>query len=172
MVMAASNVGIEKQFTYENPENVDPDNIAAGIHRWDPSTQPISSMSTVHNNATPQQVWRAGFREGVKMSLIEGIKPQDVRSVHAKNLERLYVWCTVGTDVENGKWAIFGAREGLYKTMCTDWNYVNVRDFEYLNSLWKDTYSKVPDAQLPYEILAQGEKLRYELDVDIRTFFT
>ena len=51
--------------------------------------------------------------------------------------------------------------------MCTDWNYVNVRDFEYLNSLWKDTYSKVPDAQLPYEILAQGEKLRYELDVDI-----
>tara|TARA_B100002019_G_scaffold212634_1_gene185390 strand:- start:13002 stop:16028 length:3027 start_codon:yes stop_codon:yes gene_type:complete len=150
-------------------ENADPDNIAAGIDFcWDLEYIQINSlMSTVHNNATPQQAWRAGFREGVKMSLIEGIKPQDVRSVHAKNLERLYVWCTVGTDVENGKWAIFGAREGLYKTMCTDWNYVNVRDFEYLNSLWKDTYSKVPDAQLPYEIIAQGEKLRYELDVDI-----
>ena len=150
-------------------ENADPDNIAAGIDFcWDLEYIQINSlMSTVHNNTTPQQAWRAGFREGVKMSLIEGIKPQDVKSVHAKNLERLYVWCTVGTDIENGKWAIFGAREGLYKTMCTDWSYVNVRDFEYLNSLWKDTYSKVPDAQLPYEILAQGEKLRYELDVDI-----
>ena len=37
----------------------------------------------------------------------------------------------VGTDVENGLWAIHGARQGLYKTMCTDWDYVQVRDFEY-----------------------------------------
>ena len=61
-----------------------------------------------------------------------------------KNLERLYVWSTVGADVENGIWAIYGAREGMYKTMCTDWDYVNVRDFEYLNNLWnkKEDISK------------------------------
>ena len=28
--------------------------------------------------------------------------------------------------------------EGLHKTMCTDWDYVNVRDFEYPNNLWKE----------------------------------
>ena len=41
-------------------------------------------------------------------------------------------------DVENGIWALYGAREGAYKTMCTNWDYVNVRDFETLNNMWKD----------------------------------
>ena len=38
MVMAASKCWDRETVTYENHENVDPDNIAAGIHRWDPST--------------------------------------------------------------------------------------------------------------------------------------
>ena len=41
-------------------------------------------------------------------------------------------------DVENGIPAIYGAREGAYKTMCTNWDYVNVRDFETLNRMWQD----------------------------------
>ena len=38
-------------------------------------------------------------------------------------------------------WAIYGAREGLVKTMLTDWDFVNVRDFKYLNDLWKEKES-------------------------------
>ena len=44
-------------------------------------------------------------------------------------------------DVDNGLWAIYGAREGLVKTMLTDWDFVNVRDFKYLNDLWKEKES-------------------------------
>ena len=34
-------------------------------------------------------------------------------------------------DVKNGNWAILGAREGLNMTLLSDWDYVQVRDFEY-----------------------------------------
>jgi len=92
-------------------------------------------------NATPYQAWRAGFREGVKMSLNEGAKADDIQKVWWQNYERLLVWCSVGKDVENGYWSMLGAREGAYLTNCTDWDYVNVRDFEYLKNYWEENYS-------------------------------
>lgn len=150
-------------------ENADPDNVAAGIDFcWDLEYIQINSlMSTVHNNATPHQAWRAGFREGVKMCLIEGIKPEKQYLInnHWKNLERLYVWCMAGADVQNGLWAIYGAREGLHKTMCTDWDYVNVRDFEYLNNLWKEKIQTEDDLIEACE--DYGERILAEIDLPI-----
>jgi hypothetical protein len=49
----------------------------------------------------------------------------------------LLVWCSVGRDVENGEWAIYGARLGAYMTNLTDWDFVHVRDFKWLNNFWK-----------------------------------
>jgi len=92
-------------------------------------------------NASPRQAWRSGFREGVKMTLDQGIKNATKtmkQDMYWKNLIRLLVWCSVGADVENGLWSIYGARLGCYKTNLTDWDYVNVRDFEYLNNLWEE----------------------------------
>jgi hypothetical protein len=51
--------------------------------------------------------------------------------------------------------------------MCTDWDYVQVRDFEYLNSLWNEEYSKITDEMLPYEIMGLGETLKHELKIPI-----
>ena len=123
-------------------ENADPDNAAAQVDFcWDLKyIQQNSCYSDVYNNATPQQAWRAGFREGVKMALDQGVKPSKEKFLqgHWKNLHRLWIWLMVGADVENGLWAIYGAREGLVKTMLTDWDYVNVRDFKYLNQLWEE----------------------------------
>ena len=152
-------------------ENADPNNIQAQVDCcWDLEYIQINDcMSTVHNNTTAHQAWRAGFREGVKMSLIDGGRAslEDFKKVHWKNLHRLYVWTMVGADIQNGIWAIYGAREGLYKTMCTDWDYVQVRDFKYLNSLWNDEYSKITEEMLPYEIIGLGETLIHELDIPI-----
>ena len=152
-------------------ENADPNNIQAQVDFcWDLEYIQINDcMSTVHNNATAHQAWRAGFREGVKMSLINGGRASldDFKKVHWKNLHRLYIWTMVGADVENGLWAIYGAREGLYKTMCTEWDYVQVRDFKYLNSLWDDKYNKITEEMLPYEIMGLGETLIHELDIPI-----
>jgi hypothetical protein len=152
-------------------ENADADNIAAQVDFcWDLQyIQQNSCYSDVHNNATTQQAWRAGFREGVKMALDQGAKPSKEQFLkgHWKNLHRLWIWLMVGADVENGLWAIYGAREGLYKTMCTDWDYVQVRDFKYLNSLWDNEYSKITQDMLRYEIMGLGETLIHELDLPI-----
>ena len=154
-------------------ENADPDNPHAQVDFcWDLKyIQQNSCYSDVWNNYTPQQAWRAGFREGVKMALDRGVKStkQEFLNGHWKNLHRLWIWLMVGADVENGNWAIYGAREGLYKTMCTDWDYVNVRDFEYLNDIWKKNYSGITEDKLPYEIMGLGETLKHELDIPIAT---
>ena len=61
-------------------------------------------------------------------------------------------------DVKNGNWAILGAREGLHMTMLTDWDYVNVRDFEYLNELWanrdemKTWYTEIYNLEIQYKV--------------------
>jgi hypothetical protein len=129
--------------------------------------QQNSCYSTVYNNATPHQAWRAGFREGVKMALDQGVRvsKEEFLKGHWKNLHRLWIWLMAGADVDNGLWAIYGAREGLYKTMCTDWDYVNVRDFEYLNSLWKD---KVQDESDLLEACEDyGVRLTQQMDIPI-----
>ena len=130
--------------------------------------QQNSWYSFVHNNKTPQQAWRAGFREGVKMALDQGLKvsKEEFLKGHWKNLHRLWIWLMVGQDVTNGIWAIYGAREGLSMTMLSDWDYVNVRDFKYLNELWagRDT---MPEDVVHEEIFRLGSELQNELDVPI-----
>ena len=153
-------------------ENADPGNAAAQVDFcWDIKYCQVDKIySYVHNNATPQQAWRAGFREGVKMTLKGGVKvdrEQFLKQVHKKNLDRLRIWQTVGLDVDNGIWAMYGARLGTHLTNCTDWDYVNVRDFEYVNTMWHDTYSKMDEEDLLYEMELLGEKLIDELRVDI-----
>ena len=152
-------------------ENADKDNPHAQVDFcWDVEyIQMNSCFSDIYNNATPHQAWRAGFREGVKMALDQGIKPsvEDFKNNHWKNLHRLYIWLMIGADIENGKWAIMGAREGLYVTMCTDWDYINVRDFAYLNNLWKTTYEGMTETQLDNQIHITGTQLIKSLELPI-----
>lgn len=95
--------------------------------------------STTYPNSTPFQAWRAGLREGVKMCLSQGRKP-DVGSfreqVASRNLNNLTIWHNVGADVDNGLWAIYGARLGTYMTLLTDWNPQEVQWFDNLKELW------------------------------------
>ena len=125
------------------------------------------NYSTSVINASPFQAFRAGFREGVKMSLDQGAKVSSIKDIWWQNYQRLLIWCSVGSDLENGDWAIYGAREGCYLTNCTDWDYANVRDFEYLTTQWEEKYSKVTEKMLPYEIMGLGETLKHELGLEI-----
>ena len=154
--------------THENAEANNPH--AQVDFCWDLKyIQQNSWYSDVHNNETALQAWRAGFREGVKMSLDQGVRPTKEAFLqgHWKNLQRLWVWLMVGADVENGLWAIYGAREGLYKTMCTDWDYVQVRDFKYLNSLWEEVEPRVSMEGLQDSIEDLGNRLIDELEIPI-----
>lgn len=103
--------------------------------------------STTYPNQSPFHAWRAGFREGVKMCLNQGRRPtvQDFRQrVHQRNLDHLTIWHNVGTDVEYGDWAIAGARQGTYMTMLTNWDYIQVQNFDTLAELWNTVKDSEP----------------------------
>jgi len=117
--------------------------------------------------ASPFQAWRAGFREGVKMSLDQGAKVGDLKKIWWQNYHRLLIWCNVGADVKNGLWSIYGAREGCYRTNCTDWDYANVRDFDWLTNEWHEKYSKITEEMLPYEIMGLGESLKEDCKLEL-----
>ena len=159
----------DKVLNMKTHENADPDNVHAQVDFcWDLQyIQMNTCYSEIMNNHTPHQAWRAGFREGVKMALDRGIKPskEEFLAGHWKNLHRLWIWLMVGADVENGRWGIYGAREGLYKTMCTDWDFVNVRDFEWLNSYWDS--KNIDEVDMDSETDKLGDKLMHELGIPI-----
>ena len=115
-------------------ENSDPDDVRGKVEFCFDNKyyQFDKDYSISYTNATPFQAWRAGFREGVKMSLDQGAKVQNLQKIWWQNYQRLLIWCNVGADVPNGLWSIYGARQGAYLTNCTDWDYANVRSFEYL----------------------------------------
>jgi len=94
--------------------------------------------STTYPNGSPKHAWRAGFREGVKMCLGRGVPftRANLDKMHPQNLRALRVWHNVGRDVENGEWAIWGARHGTWMTMLGDWDYRQVADFDALDALW------------------------------------
>ena len=123
--------------THENSNPGDSENVLEFC--FDPRYYQFNEhYSTSYINGSPFQAWRAGFREGVKMSLNRGRRSDDVQSVWWQNYQRLLIWMSVGADVKNGKWAMYGARHGCYKTNCTKWDYVNVRDFNYLTTYWEE----------------------------------
>ncbi len=73
------------------------------------------------------------LKDGVK------VKPTEIKQqIWWHNIHRLKIWSTVGTHIENGKYAILGARMGTWMTNCTNWNYVDVRDFEILKNIYEE----------------------------------
>ena len=106
--------------------------------------------STTYPNYTPFQAWRAGFREGVKMVLDKGSRP-DIdtlkETVATRNLNNLTIWHNVGADVENGMWAIYGARLGTYMTMLTEWDHTNVQWFDNYIVLWEEQEHRDPERE-------------------------
>ena len=111
-------------------------------------------------NSTKAQAFRAGFREGVKMSLNRGTKVTNLaKDIWWQNYHRLLIWMNVGTDVDNGIWAIYGAREGC-KLALTDWDVSQTRDFTILNEMWDNKYSKVKDDEIYHNVGELGWRLK------------
>ena len=122
-------------------------------------------FSTTYPNATPYQAWRAGFREGVKLCLNKGVKPNInnfKQNIHIRNYELLSIWHNIGQDIENGWWAIYGARLGTYLTLLRQWDYTKVQSFDELKALW-NSFSK--DTQDACESLGKTLKLKLNLPI-------
>lgn len=98
-------------------------------------------------NTTPQQAFRAGVREGVKMSLHRGKQvPLDhtnfLKKVGPQNKRRLQSWCEVGADVPNGYWAILGARLGLKMNVVDQFDYQQINSYEWIDEVLKEIVDK------------------------------
>lgn len=154
---------VREMKTHENSDGSDDTNVE---FCFDPLYWAMHDCySVTYPNATPFQAWRAGFREGVKMCLDRGHKPsinEFKDRVHSRNLDSLQIWHTVGRDVENGIWAMAGARQGTLMTMLTDWDHTEVQWFDNLEKLWQDMQSNDPD-----QVARENAKELHRLDMDV-----
>jgi hypothetical protein len=128
---------------------------------------PVSYSDSIITGS-PFQAWRAGFREGVKMTLLDGVKvpPGEIQQqIWWHNIHRLRMWSTVGAHEENGLFAVMGARLGTWMANCTDWNYVDVRDFEILRDIYNENVKQYEtDTEGLVEVTKDlGEKIKISL---------
>ncbi len=120
------------------------------------------TFSEVHQTASPFQAFRAGFREGVKMSLDQGrrVRADEFKDrVWWQNYNRLQTWCNIGSDVENGLWAIYGARLGCKLTVLTDWDTNLISDYE-----WFKTFFVEESAQFTGDIICRYTKVAWSYE--------
>jgi hypothetical protein len=134
---------------------------------FDPQYWPMHDcLSTTYPNYSPKQAWRAGFREGVKLCTRSGVVNRNssefTRWVWQRNLYVLTMWQTLGRDIENGEYAIAGARMGTHYLMLQNWDYERVQDFAELDSLWEKHSGD--DEQISHQI---GRDLNNYLKTDI-----
>jgi hypothetical protein len=143
---------------------------------WERGYYPLTkSYSNTIINTTPLQAWRAGFREGVKMCLDRGQRLEQGKPANEviwwENLHRLKQWLTLGAHVDNGMWAIAGAWEGVFRTMCSDWDIAQVRDFDVLTTMFNDQATTDPRWLVSmYKEKAQGFINVPVLDADVSAY--
>lgn len=82
------------------------------------------------------QAFRSGFREGVKLCLNDGELKYTVDNLDWRNYDRLWNWMHVGSDIENGLYAIYGARYGVYQLLL-GMNHEHIQDFDYIEELYE-----------------------------------
>lgn len=119
-----------------------------------------TTASEVRINASPLQAWRAGFREGIKLS-------QD-KDMDWRNHDRLWRWMHVGADAENGLWCIHGARFSYYLRKMKGFNVNEVKDFDYLDKLFL-AFKHLFNEQLLTDCNTLGCQLKLLVDKTITT---
>jgi len=110
--------------------------------------------STTFTNASAYQAFRVGFREGVKLSMDQGnVVPFDqwTARIHGANFQRLLTWMTVGADVDNGAWTIYGARLAVKLLQYDDWDPIHIRDYEWFEDFFKN-HSKLDPVKANLEL--------------------
>ena len=103
-----------------------------------------NTYGTVMNNASAYQAFRAGFREGIKMGLDQGhkVKIDEFKSgMYPANYSRWLTWMTVGRDVENGAWSIFGARLAACMLYIDDFDHTLVADYDWFKEFWVQVWA-------------------------------
>lgn len=125
------------------------------------------NYSTSYIDGSAYQAWRAGFREGVKMSLDKNIR-LPMKQLWWQNYQRLLVWMTVGMDNPMGVYAIHGARTGCYLTTCTDWDFTQANHYNYFEKYWRyDIHDDNPNPDFFQQAIELGKKITAQHDIEL-----
>lgn len=149
--------------THENAENT----MAKIDFCW---TVPHENLHNVYSttviNCTPEQAFIAGWREGVKMSLDQGkkVNPSEfTKVIQPVNLQTLLIWMSIGADVDNGRWAMLGARCGCYMaTLDSNYDITLIRDLEFMGDKFTKMMSDIEDDMISY-----GNSLKQRLGLPV-----
>ena len=156
--------------THENSEGSDDTDVE---FCFDPYYWAMNDcFSTTYPNASEFQAWRAGFREGVKMCLNVGARPTIAEfkdAVHKRNMDNLTIWHNIGADVDNGMYAILGARMGTQMTMLTDWDFKEVQWFPNLEEIFNAEVRGTTGTQLNAKVDKLGHELETQLGLPMLT---
>ena len=124
--------------------------------------------STTVINATSQQAFIAGYREGVKMSLNQGERFNTInfiKSIHSSNLRNLVIWMSVGADIENGKYAMLGSRMGCYSAIINKEDVRGIRNIDRMLVLIPEAFDNIDE-----ELNAYGQSLRQRIGLPVADF--
>ena len=125
------------------------------------------NYSTSYIDGSAYQAWRAGFREGVKMSLDKNVR-LPMKQLWWQNYQRLLVWMTVGMDNPMGVYAIHGARTGCYLTTCTDWDFTQANHYNYFEKYWRyDIHDDNPNPDFFQQAIELGKKITAKHDIEL-----
>jgi len=103
-----------------------------------PYYQMDAVSSVTHINTTPFQVFRTGYREGVRMGLDNGkVVNNPKKDVWIGNYHRLLSWMNIGADVKNGFWSMLGARIGCYESCLSGLDITLISDYEWFENMWE-----------------------------------
>jgi len=126
-----------------------------------------------YTNGSPFQSFRAGFREGVKMTLDRGRKVTLPEMDYGKslwhgNLKRLEIWASVGADVDNGLWSVYGTRLGAYMTNMMDWDHNLIADYDWFDTFWAEEISpKMQSNKLNVDMNMHCPYSKYDWSYDL-----
>lgn len=140
---------------------------------WDNTYLQLNTIySTTYPNGSPFQAFRAGFREGCKMTLDAGAKVDPVKMknmVHDSNFKRLMVWACVGADVENGLEAVYGSRLGIYMTnIAKDFDISQISDYDWFKKYGQEQLAKFPTREaLIAEIGVLGDAINKHMGINL-----
>ncbi len=124
--------------------------------------------SETRTNGTPEQAFRAGYREGVKLSLVDGRPARPLSSISADARRRLQLWCSLGADAEHGLWSMLGARLGCVDVTLGDRDLRTLNDYDRLHKLWAEIRTQGDDSWSLYLRLRElGDCLRKQLDLHV-----
>ena len=141
-----------------------------------PQIRALGMPSETRVTGSPHQAFRAGFREGMRLTMHRGVPlrtafpelaPAEAvaRCIGRRTLDRRRFWCSVGRDVANGDWAILGARTGCAMAVLDRAEMARVADFAWIEGWWRDEIA--PSLQDPAarddRIARLGNRLREEL---------